>query len=58
MNKQDKNLHTIEQIKAMGNRILTKKGEEGLRTERGKTITDWVEMEPGLYYPVNAYVRD
>jgi hypothetical protein len=58
-NRQDENLHTIEQIKAMGNRVIgPNKGEGGLQTVRGNTVTHWTEREPGLYYPYHAYVRD
>lgn len=54
---QDNNWHTIEQIKAMDNQILTKKGEDGLRTKRGKTITIWVQ-DGDKYTPVDAYQVD
>lgn len=57
-NRQDENLHTIEQIKAAGNKIYTTKGEEGLHTRRGNTYTLWAEIEPGLYKPSHAYTRD
>jgi len=56
--KRDQNLHTIEQIKASGHTIHTKKGESGLFTNWGNTYTVWVEAEPGYYTPVNAFVRD
>lgn len=52
------NLHTIEQIKAAGNKIFTNKGDEGLHTARGNTHTLWVEKEPGLYYPYHSYERN
>jgi hypothetical protein len=54
---QDNNWHTIEQIKAMGNRILTSKGEDGLHTIRGNTHTIWIQ-DGDKYSPVNAFVRD
>lgn len=51
---QNSNWHTIEQIKAMGNRILgPTKGEDGLRTRRGNTITYWIQ-DGDKYYPVDA----
>ena len=58
MSKQDQNIHTIEQIKSMGNKILTTKGEIGLTTVRGNTVTVWAEVGQDEYTPVNAYVRD
>lgn len=53
-NRQDENLHTIEQIKAMGNKIYTMKGEDGLKTVRGNTMTFWIEKEEGLYFPYDC----
>jgi hypothetical protein len=55
---RDENKHTVEQIKSAGNQILTKKGEDGLQTIRGNTITIWAETEPNYYTPINAYVRE
>lgn len=52
------NIHTIEQIKAAGNRIITTKGEAGLHTIRGNTHTLWNEVEHNLYTPYHSYVRD
>jgi len=57
-NRQDENLHTVEQIKAAGNKIYTTKGDEGLHTSYGNTHTLWTEAEPGLYKPYHAYTRN
>ena len=56
MNKhtQDNNWHTLEQIKAMGNRVLSRAGEI-LITERGEMVTIWTGPdEDHKYSPVNA----
>ena len=53
MNTHKNNWHTLEQIKAMGNRVLTRKGDYGLTTQRGKTVTYWVQSGD-KYYPAEA----
>lgn len=50
---QDNGWHTIEQIKAMGNKIFTTKGEEGLTTKRGNTVTYWMQ-DGDKYYPYDC----
>jgi len=54
--QQASNWHTIEQIKEMGNRILTRKGDYGLTTQRGKMITYWVQSGD-RYYPIDAKTK-
>lgn len=55
--KQMQNLHTLDQIKADGNAILSRAGDETLVTKRGETVTQWYEKEPGYWYPFNSFNR-
>lgn len=55
IDRQSENIHTVEQIKSMGNKIHTRKGDAGLCTSIGNTYTLWTEAEPGLYKPYHAY---
>lgn len=57
--RDTKNLHTLAQIEAAGNRILSISATKGeLLTKRGKTLTYWNEPESGYWFPYHARTPD
>ena len=55
---QDQNIHTLEQIQEVGNKIISIETNKGsMITRRGKTFTTWSKVKENHWTPLLAYTR-